>query len=212
MRIIFIVTILAFLGVIVFSAVSSLFSKSPDFAVKVNGVTIPMNLFSSIYENSKYSYQQATNRSLDEKELKEVKVRIIQTLIQSELLYQEAAKYGVLVTDEELNSDLQNSLEFKEGDTFSLNKYKAFLNTIHMRPKEYESLRRKQLAENKVKMVMASSIKPWNYEIELADKQTPPVSKEELFFTKANIILTDWYIDKIKNSKIVSNDLIFKTA
>jgi peptidyl-prolyl cis-trans isomerase D len=212
MRVILIVTIVAFLGVIIFGAVSSLFSKSSDFAVKVNGVTIPMNLFSSIYTNSVINYQQAANRSLDEKELKEVKVKIIQALIQTELFYQEASKYGVIVTDEELSLDLQNSLEFKVGDTFSVNKYKVFLNAIQMRPKEYESLRRKQLVANKVKMVMASSIKLWNYEIELADKQVPPVSKEELFFTKVNLILTDWYIGEIKNSKIISNDLIFRIA
>jgi parvulin-like peptidyl-prolyl isomerase len=211
-RVIFVVTIVAFLGVIFFSAVSSLFSKSSDFAVKVNGVTVPMDLFSSIYTNSVISYQQAANRSLDEKELNEDKARIIQTLIQTELLYQEAAKYGIVVTDEELNLDLQNSLEFKDSDTFSVNKYKSFLNAIKIRPKDYESLRRKQLVANKVKMVMASSIKLWSYEIELANRQTPSVSREELFFTKVNLVLTDWYISEIKNSKIISNNLIFKTA
>jgi peptidyl-prolyl cis-trans isomerase D len=212
MRVIFIVTILAFLGVIIFGAVSSLFIKSSDFAVKVNGVTIPMKLFSSICTSSIISYQQTADRSLDEKELNEVKARIIQTLIQTELLYQEATKYGIVVTDEELNSDLQNSLQFKDGDTFSVNKYRSFLNAIKIKPKDYENLIRKQLVANKVKMLMASSIKLWNYEIELANKQTPSVSREELFFTKVNLILTDWYIGEIKNSKIISNDLIFKTA
>lgn len=211
MRAIFIVTILTFLGGIFLGAGSYLFNKSSDFAAKINGTKIPMNLFYSIYKSSVKSYQQATNKSLDEKELNEIKARVIQTLVQTELLCQEAKKYGIIVTDEELKSDLQNSLEFKDGDSFSILKYTAFLNAIQMKPKDYESLRKKQLMANKVKMVMASSVKLWNYEVE-SSKQNPPVHKNDLFFTKVNVILTEWYVGAIRNSNVVSNDIIFKVA
>jgi peptidyl-prolyl cis-trans isomerase D len=212
MRAIFIVTIVAFLGGIFLAVGSYLFNKSSDFAVKINGTKIPMNLFYSIYKSSVKSYQQATNKSLDEKELNEVKARVIQTLVQTELLCQEAKKYGVIVTDEELKSDLQNSLEFKDGDTFSMHKYMAFLNAVQMNPKDYESLRKKQLMANKVKMIMASSVKLWNYEVESASKQNPPIHKNDLFFTKVNVILTEWYTGAIRNSNLISNEIIFKMA
>jgi peptidyl-prolyl cis-trans isomerase D len=212
MRAIFIVTILTFLGGIFLGAGSYLFNKSSDFAAKINGTKIPMNLFYSIYKSSVKSYQQATNKPLDEKELNEIKARVIQTLVQTELLCQEAKKYGIIVTDEELKSDLQNSLEFKDGDSFNILKYTAFLNTIQMKPKDYESLRKKQLMANKVKMVMASSVKLWNYEVESASKQNPPVHKNDLFLQKLNVILTEWYVGAIRNSNVVSNDIIFKVA
>jgi peptidyl-prolyl cis-trans isomerase D len=211
-RAIFVVTIVTFLGGIFLGAVSYLFNKSSDFAVKINGTKIPMNLFYSIYKSSVKSYQQDTNKSLDEKELNEVKARIIQTLVQTELLCQEAKKYGVIVTDEELKSDLQNSLEFKDGDTFNIHKYTAFLNAVQMNPKDYESLRKKQLMANKVKMIMASSVKLWNYEVESASKQNPPIHKNDLFFTKVNVILTEWYVGAKRNSNVISNEIIFKVA
>jgi hypothetical protein len=205
MRVIFIVTIVAFLGGIFFGTGSYLFNKSSDFAVKINGTKIPMNLFYSIYKSSVESYQQTTNKSLDEKELNEIKARVIQTLVQTELFCQEAKKYGIIVTDEELRSDLQNSLEFKNknGDSFDVLKYTAFLNAIQMNPKDYESLRKKQLMINKVKMIMASSVKLWNYEVESANKRNSLVHKNDLFFTKVNIILTEWSVGAIRNSKIV---------
>jgi hypothetical protein len=212
MRAIFIVTIVTFLGGIFFGAAVYLFDRPSDFVAKVNGATIPINLFSSIYTSSVRGYEQSASRSLDETELNEVKVRVIQTLVQIELFCQEAVKYGIVVTDEELKSDLQNSLEFRDGNTFSMAKYRAFLNAIQIKAKDYENFRRKQLVANKVKMIMASCVKLWNYEIEFANKQNPSVSKDELFFTKVNLILTDWYIDAMKNSKVVSNDLIFKIA
>ncbi|MDR2644809.1 MAG: SurA N-terminal domain-containing protein [Endomicrobium sp.] len=212
MRAIFIVTMITFLGGIFLGAGSYLFNKSSDFAAKINGTKIPMNLFYSIYKSSVKSYQQTTNKSLDEKELNEIKVRVIQILVQTELLCQEAKKYGIIVTDEELKSDLQNSLEFKDGDSFNILKYTAFLNTIQMKPKDYENLRKKQLMANKVKMIMASSVKLWNYEVESISKQNPPVHKNDLFFTKVNVILTEWHDGAIRNSNLISNDIIFKVV
>ena len=212
MRAIFIVTIITFLGGIFLGAGSYLFNKSSDFAAKINGTKIPMNLFYSIYKSSVKSYQQTTNKSLDEKELNEIKARVIQTLVQTELLCQEAKKYGIIVTDEELKTDLQNSLEFKDGDSFNILKYTAFLNTIQMKPKDYENLRKKQLMANKVKMIMASSVKLWNYEVEFISKRNPPVHKNDLFFTKVNVILTEWYDGAIRNSNVISNDIIFKVV
>ncbi|MDR1662986.1 MAG: SurA N-terminal domain-containing protein [Endomicrobium sp.] len=210
MRAIFIVTILFFLGGIFLVAGSLLFNKSSDFAAKINKTKISMNLFYSIYRSSVKSYQQTINKSLDEKELNEIKIRVIQTLVQIELFCQEAKKYGVIVTDEELKSDLQNSLEFKDGNSFSMLKYTAFLNAMQMKPKDYESLRKKQLMANKVKMLMASSVKLWNYEIEHVSKQNLLVHKNDLFFTKVNIILKEWLDGTIRNSNVVSNDIILK--
>jgi hypothetical protein len=203
MRVIFIVTIVTFLCGIFFETGSYLFNKSSDFVVKINGTKIQMSLFHSIYKSSVKSYQHTTNKFLDEKELNEVKIRVIQVLVQTELFCQEAKKYGIIVTDEELKSDLQNSAEFKTGDFFNVFKYTAFLNTIQMNPKDYESFRKKQLVANKVKMIMASSIKLWNYEVESASKQNPPVHKNDLFFTKVNVILTEWTVDAIRSSKVI---------
>jgi hypothetical protein len=78
-----------------------------------------------------------------------------------------------------------------------------------MSPKEYELLRKKQIAGIKLKMLLASSVKLWNYEID-SIVQREDKTKKELFSAKINIVLNEWYQQVIKNSKIISNDIIFK--
>ncbi|MDR1522996.1 MAG: SurA N-terminal domain-containing protein [Endomicrobium sp.] len=205
-RVIFIITIVAFVGVIVLGAVVN-FSGSNDYAVKVNGKKIPLRLYMFVYENAVESYQKMYERYLSDKEKQEIKSNILQVLVQDEIFFQQSKFYCLSVTDEELRLDLQNSLQFKENGVFSHTKYITFLKTLGMSPKEYELLRKKQIAGVKLKMLLASSIKLWNYEVESLNIKT---TREDLFSAKINMILNEWYQQEVKNSKIVSNDLIFK--
>jgi hypothetical protein len=160
-----------------------------------------MDLFYSVYT------QQTLNKSFDEKELNEVKARVIQMLVQIELFFDEGNKYNIIVADEELRTAMQDFF----GNGFSKQRYMAFLNMIKLRPKDYENLIRKDIIRNKVMKLMASSVKLWNYEVENCDKQNKSPNKNDLLFTKMNVILNEWYIKTIRNSKIiVNNDLISK--
>jgi hypothetical protein len=208
-RIIFIITIVAFVGVIVFGAIVN-FSGSNDYAVKVNGKKVPLHLYMFVYENAVESYQQMYGRYLSDQEKHQVKSNILQVLVQDEIFYQQSKFYCLSVTDEELSLDLQNSLQFKENGVFSTTKYMTFLKRLGMRPKEYEILRKKQIAGVKLKMLLASSIRLWNYEIDSIAQQNIKTTEEELFSAKINMILNEWYQQEVKNSKIVTNDLIFK--
>ena len=208
-RAIFIITIAAFVGVIVFGAVVN-FSGSNDYVVKVNGKKVPLRLYMFVYENAVESYQKVYGRYLSDKEKQQIKSNILQVLIQDEIFYQQSKFYCLSVTDEELSLDLQNSLQFKENGIFSPTKYMTFLKTVGMSPKEYELLRKKQISGVKLKMLLVSCIKLWNYEINSITQQNIKTTREELFNAKVNMILNEWYQQEMKNSKIVTNDLIFK--
>jgi hypothetical protein len=207
-RVIFVVTIAAFVGVIVFSAVVNSLGSN-DYAVKVNGKKVPLRLYMFVYENAVESYQKAAQEYLSDTQKQQLKVNILQTLVQDEIFYQQSKLYCISVTDEELNLDLQNSLQFKENNVFSPARYMAFLRVIRMSPKEYELLRKKQMAGVKLKMLLASSVKLWNYEVNSIAREEGK-AKEELFGTKVNVVLNEWYQQVIKNSKIISNDIVFK--
>ncbi|MDR0956617.1 MAG: SurA N-terminal domain-containing protein [Endomicrobium sp.] len=209
-RIIFIVTIIAFLGGSFLSTVSYFLSSKTDYAIKVNGSKIPINLYKSIYINLINIYQQKTNSQLTENNLNELKIKIIQDLIQNEIFYQQSKIYGITVSNNELKKALQDSTIFKNNECFNKNKYIAFLTSIQIRPKEYESLVKKQIAGNKLKTLLASSVKIWNYEIVQTVKQNEPITKISLIQKKIILILNEWYINIIKNSKVTTSKSVLK--
>jgi hypothetical protein len=200
-RIIFIVTIVTFIGSSFAGVGYYFFGYKNDFKtfVVVNGVKIPGKLFDSVYTN----FRRMTNGQHSNEDLKELKFRIIYSLVQDEILYQQSKLYGIVVTDEELRADLQNSAKFKDNNVFNIRKYHAFLNSVQMTAKEYETMRRKQIVAIKVKMLIASCVKLWNYELENALKQEPPITENALIQTKVNFIFNEWYLDIVRNSKIV---------
>ncbi|MDR3124653.1 MAG: SurA N-terminal domain-containing protein [Endomicrobium sp.] len=208
-RVIFVITIVTFVGVIAFGAAVNFFGSN-DYAVKVNGKRVPLRIYMLVYENAVESYQRASGNYLSDNEKQQVKNNILQALIQDEIFYQQSKLYCVSVTDEELALDLQSSLQFKENGVFSPVKYISFLKVLGMRTKEYESLRKKQIAGVKLKMLLAYSVKLWNYEIDSIAKENLSTTKEKLFNAKINLMLNEWYQQVINNSKIVSNDIIFK--
>jgi hypothetical protein len=209
-RIIFIVTIIAFLGGTFFSTVSYLFASKADYAIKVNSFKIPIKLYNSFYTNIINGYQQKTNNQLTESTLNELKIKITQDLIQNEIFYQQSKIYGITVNNDELKEALQDSTMFKDDNGFNKNKYIAFLASIQMKPKEYELLIKKQIAGNKLKTLLASSVKVWDYETAQAARQNDSITKTSLMQTKITFILNEWYINIIKNSKITTNKLILK--
>jgi hypothetical protein len=210
MRIIFTVTIIAFIGGIFLGVSNYILNPKIDYIAKINGKKIPIRLYNSIYENSEKMHYKMINAKPSENDLKEIKIKIIQALVQDEIFYQQAKVYGIVVTNEELKADLQNSYLFKDGDVFSKNKYMAFLSSIQMKPREYEILRKKQIISNKVKLILVSAIKLWNYEIESNHALKLPIAKNDLFQAKVNTVLNEWYSKTIRNAKIITNDLIFK--
>jgi hypothetical protein len=206
-RIIFIITIAAFLGGSFVGLGSALFYPSGKNAVIVNDSKVPVKLFDSIYANSIDMYKRSSNGILTEDIIKEIKVKIVQALVEDEIFYQQSKIYGIVVSDDEIKIDLQNSAMFRNSNNiFDLNIYDSFLKSIQMSAKEYEKLRRKQIAGNKVKSMLASSVRLWNYEVEEAIKLNPSENVNSLLQIKINIVLNEWYSAIIRNSKIIMND------
>lgn len=213
MRKIFIVTIVAFLGGTFVGGGAYLFgpAKDMDAAATVNGSKVPLKLFNSVYTASVEMYKNASDTALTEEQLEEIKMRTIQAMVQEELFYQQSIKYGILVSDAELKNDIQRSGMFiNEKREFEPNRYYAFLNSIRMTPKEYENMRRKQLSGEKLKMLLASSINISDSELENAIAETgTEMNKEDLLQTKGNIMLNEWFMGVVDNSKIVTNNAVF---
>jgi len=197
-NIIFIITIITFIS----SFMPHLF-YTKNYAAKVNGTKIPLKILNSLTSVQLQSIKKVTNKQITEKDLKEIQAQLLSLLVKNEILYQQSKLYGIIVTDEELRTYLQNSESFKNNNNiFDKQRYYSFLKTIQLTPKEYETIIKKQICENKLKMTLASSVKLWNYEFENSLKQNSSVIKNNLIQEKINLILNDWYSNVVKNSKI----------
>lgn len=189
-------TFIAGFGVSTFGNSASSF----DTIAVVNGKKIPYKYFYGLYTNTLNMLRNSTQDiNITEELMGLTKNQIVSNLVQDELFWQQSKKYGITVTDNELAKDIQSYPYFLDGKgQFNTRSYYQFLNNLRMAPKDFETLRRKQIASNKLQMLIASSARVSQSEFEKKGTSNIP----ELTQIKANDILNDWFDEIRKNSKI----------
>lgn len=184
-------TFIAGFGVSTFGNTNSL-----DTVAVINGKKIPYKYYYSLY-NSNLSMLKNAEQDVTEEMIKTIQNRILSNLIQDELIWQQTEKYGITVSDNELALDIQNYPYFlNENRQFDTRNYYRFLNDLRLSPKDFETLRRKQIAANKLQILIASATKISKSEV------TENLKEDTLIQIKANEILNDWFDDVKRKSKI----------
>ncbi|WP_372518957.1 SurA N-terminal domain-containing protein [Candidatus Ruminimicrobiellum ovillum] len=187
-------TFIAGFGVSTFGNSASSF----DTVAVINGKKIPYKYYYSLYNSTLGSLRQSGQELTDEL-IKLTQNQILRTLVQDELIWQQTKKYGITVSDNELAQDIQSYPYFlNANEQFDSRNYYQFLNNLRMSPKDFESLRRKQIAANKLQLLVASATQVTKSEMESLGSSNIP----ELTQIKANEILNDWFDTVKKNSKI----------
>ncbi|MDI6641800.1 MAG: SurA N-terminal domain-containing protein [Elusimicrobiota bacterium] len=207
MRTIFIITIVGFIGGIFVGFGGYFFGGRggvSDAVAEVNGVRIPYRkyilLFNRIMDNLRDSQKEIT-----EQVIQQTKQDVIQDLVQEEVFYQEAKKYGIVVTDGEVAADIQRFPAFQQDGKFSHRVYFQILAwRLRMTPQEFEGSRRRQIAIAKLRNLVTSSIKISEPELRLEyarrhNSQFTNFEKdrekfyEELQQEKTLAFMNDWY-------------------
>jgi peptidyl-prolyl cis-trans isomerase D len=185
-------TFIAGFGVSTFGNTASSF----DTVAIVNGEKIPYKYYYSLYNNALASLRSSEQDITDDL-MKLTQNQILRTLIQDELIWQQTKKYGISVSDAELAQDIQSYPYFLNANgQFDSRNYYQFLNNLRMSPKDFEALRRKELAANKLQLLVVSAATVSNSEISEDTKES------SLIQMKANEILNDWFDEIRNNSKI----------
>ena len=166
-------------------------SSSIDTVAVINGKKIPYKYYYSLYNNA-LNMLQHSGQDVNEEMKTTIQNQILRTLVQDEIIWQQTKKYGITVSDNELVQDIQSYPYFlNENGQFDSRNYYQFLSNLRMSPKDFESLRRKQIAANKLKMLVASAAT-------IPDSQTTAgLDENNLIQLKANELLNDWF-DTIK--------------
>ena len=193
---IFLITILGFFAGTFVGFGSYLFGEKTyyDTAAVVNGQKIPYKIYYALYNNA-ISMIKYSNQDLTEEMIKKIQNDIITNLVKDEIIYQQADKYGVTVSDSELAADIQSYPYFlNENKQFDSRYYFQFLNNMRLSPKEFETLRRKQLISNKLQLLIASSAKVSDAQEQSIKENNKDITDSMILQIKPNEILNDWFM------------------
>lgn len=193
---IFLITIFGFLAGTFVGFGSYLFGEKTyyDTVAVVNGHKIPYATYYSLYNNALNMLRHANNGDVTDEMSKKVQNDILKNLVQDEIIWQQTKDYGIIISDEELARDIQSYPYFlNEKGQFDSRYYFSFLNNMRMSPKDFEMLRRKQLASNKLQIFIASSARITDSEYKELHKLYPDADNNSLLQMKMNEVLNDWF-------------------
>jgi peptidyl-prolyl cis-trans isomerase D len=127
--------------VFVFWGVGSFRSEQAARVATVNGKTITQSEFQQAYQQYLGRLQDAGGGHLDDKLLKEMKVRdqVLDSLIEKKLLVQLGRDLGFTLSRDELVLRIQQIPAFQENGRFSPSRYQRLLQMNRITPEEFEA-------------------------------------------------------------------------
>lgn len=147
--------------VFVFWGVGSYRSEKGNRVAVVNGDVIALEEYRSAYEQLLEQYRRQFGDALDEKLLKTLglKRQTLEQLINRRLLFQEADRLNLQVTDKEVVETIQGMEAFRENDQFVPARYQRLLAMNRITPEIFEENLRRDLLVEKTQQYILGSVK-----------------------------------------------------
>jgi peptidyl-prolyl cis-trans isomerase D len=204
------------IGLLFFGIGSSSLLPSPqDKILKVNGRPVTQGQFDRLYNQimrqktgstTAQDRQQAAKETLDE-------------LVRREVFAQEAQRYGLHVSDQELQMQIASVPAFQKDKQFDPRTYAQVVYQVFATtPREFEKSHRKDLESRKLNelIALAIHIPDDSYERELARrlasekdskalekiKEKPETVREDMRAKEANLVFRDWLNQLNANLKV----------
>jgi len=139
----------------------------------VNGEEIPFERFRRAQTNMIAAYERMSRQRLTP-ELAErlgLSQQVVNELVTEAVVIQGAGKEGVLVSDNELRTTIQQIREFQEAGRFSRDEYLKVLKQLRLDPGEFENEVRRQLVRRKMEMLIKQGVKVSDEEVQQAYRQ-----------------------------------------
>ena len=139
----------------------------------VNGEEIPFERFRRAQSNMIAAYERMSRQRLTP-ELAErlgLSQQVVNELVTEAVVIQGAGKEGVLVSDDELRTTIQQIREFQEAGRFSREEYLKVLKQLRLDPGEFETEVRRQLVRRKMETLIKQGVKVSDEEVQQAYRQ-----------------------------------------
>lgn len=184
------VTVFAFVATSIVAILVYKLSGDINGVAEVNGREIPFYEFN-------YSYQMAA-RNLELQNIdpvsmkKEIVKQVVENLIETELLYQEAEKEGIAATAEQVKREILNIPAFQVNGKFDREVYIQTINSLGLSPEAFEEILRKDLSANHIRAIMLSSVYLSDDELStFTRKQLTKVSGDVTLIKPKDPVITD---------------------
>jgi len=147
--------------VFVFWGVGSFRDEKVNRVAEVNGNVITIDQYYDAYNNLIEGYKRQFGDNFDASMLDalNIKQQVINTLIERELIVQEAKRLKVRVTNEELAQSIQSISYFQKDGIFDNRFYVNVLRRNRMSPEEFEASQRQSLLLGKLRELVMGSVK-----------------------------------------------------
>jgi len=147
--------------VFVFWGVGSFREGKVNRVAEVNGNVITIDQYYDAYNNLIEGYKRQFGDNFDESMLDalNIKQQVVNSLIERELIVQEAQRLNIRVTDEELAKSIQSISYFQKDGIFDNRYYVNVLRRNRMSPEQFESSQRQSLLLGKLRELVMGSVK-----------------------------------------------------
>lgn len=183
-----------------------------DSVVRVNGTKIPYSSFlDSVNARIRNWYDQNPEGELTDEQRREIKSEVLNSLIQEELLLQEAKKYGIHVSQSEVINTIRSLPQFQREGKFEPRLYFYVLqNYFRTEPAVYENQIKRVITNQKMRDFIISSVKVTDQEVKDEYERRKIKEKEEDFkesFLQEKKVLfyRQWLFNLYQKAKIINN-------
>lgn len=164
---------------------SSSSGSKGEAAAVVNGTKITL----AEVDRATTEQAQGQQNQLSQLELAAARLRVLESLITNEILYQKAKKDNLIPSDQDVNSAIQQE---KANSGMTEEAFQKRLKETNQSETEFKEDTRKQMAIKKLDENIANQIKVSDREVEESFKANPPVAP-------AGIALSDIVVDPQQN-------------
>jgi peptidyl-prolyl cis-trans isomerase D len=163
-----------FLWLVIISFIGTIFlvwgmggkADKTNYALKINGQEISMNEYESTLTNMENTFKQLFGEQYN-KFIKtiDIKIRVKDEIINRTLLYQEALKKKLPVSDKEIIEEINSIPSFRTNGIFDKEKYQQILKVNRLTPASFEEGIKRDLLINKLTLIIQNSVNVRNEEI-----------------------------------------------
>ncbi len=194
-------------GLILFGVGGSSFvSTSHDTIFKVNGVKVPQAQYDRTY-NQLVRQREAANLPTDQRN--QLQSQALNEVIRQEVFAQEAQKYGIEITDQELQMQLMSIPAFQKDGHFDPATYvRVVAQTFSMAPRDFEKEHKKDMAGRQLNSLIATAVNISDEQLtasmdaavkaEMDPKKRkelqadPEKIRQQIWEKEANFVFGDW--------------------
>lgn len=134
-------------------------TNNDNVAAVVNKKTISMDEYRFTYHNmlQRYKGQFGENMSPELLKMLNLEQNTLESLIDREVLLQEAEKMGIDVTVEEVQNEIKGIGAFQENGQFSPGKYQNYIRYTNQSPSFFESMQREEMIIQKLRKLFGDT-------------------------------------------------------